>query len=63
MEAELTNNSIMQEKLILADGRAIPYVGMGTWKITTLDALEPAIDAAIEVGYRHFDTATYSGLV
>lgn len=58
MQEDLTNNSpIMTQKLMLSDGRAIPFVGMGTWKMTTLKVLEPAIDAALEVGYRHFDTA------
>jgi len=47
----------MNEKIILADGRAMPYVGMGTWKITDATAVDQAIDAAIEVGYRHFDCA------
>ena len=30
---------------------------MGTWKITKDNDVEKAIDSAIEVGYRHFDTA------
>ena len=30
---------------------------MGTWKITEPSALDAAVDAALEVGYRHFDAA------
>ena len=57
MNSELTNNLIMSEKLLLSDGRSMPYVGMGTWKITEATLVDSAIDAAIEVGYRHFDCA------
>lgn len=52
-----TSAAILTDKLILADGRAMPFVGMGTWKMTTPEVMEPAVDAAIEVGYRLFDTA------
>jgi alcohol dehydrogenase (NADP+) len=43
--------------IALRDGRSIPQVGLGTWKITDQAVLDEAIDAAMEVGYRHFDCA------
>lgn len=30
---------------------------MGTWKITDAELMDKAVDAALEVGYRHFDSA------
>eukprot|EP00349_Pseudokeronopsis_sp_Brazil_P007426 CAMPEP_0202963350 /NCGR_PEP_ID=MMETSP1396-20130829/7343_1 /ASSEMBLY_ACC=CAM_ASM_000872 /TAXON_ID= /ORGANISM="Pseudokeronopsis sp., Strain Brazil" /LENGTH=84 /DNA_ID=CAMNT_0049684487 /DNA_START=70 /DNA_END=324 /DNA_ORIENTATION=- len=30
---------------------------MGTWKITTQDAVDSAVIGALQVGYRHFDCA------
>ncbi len=51
------NSGVFRDKLSLPDGRQIPFVGMGTWKITDPDVLESAVDAAIEIGYRHFDSA------
>lgn len=35
----------------------IPMVGFGTWKITDIEA-EDAVNKALEVGYRHIDTAS-----
>lgn len=41
----------------LKDGNKIPQVGLGTWQITDQDEFQTAFDTAIEIGYRHFDTA------
>ncbi len=41
----------------LADGNKIPQIGLGTWKITDQREFNTAFYAAIESGYRHFDTA------
>ena len=30
---------------------------MGTWKIVDPKIMDDAVDAAIEIGYRHFDSA------
>ena len=38
----------------------MPLVGFGTWKVTG-DQVEPAVAAALAVGYRHIDTATMYG--
>jgi 2,5-diketo-D-gluconate reductase A len=40
----------------LADGRLLPLVGLGTWNVTG-DDVAPAVQAAVECGYRHIDTA------
>ena len=55
----LTNvgESVLTEKLTLKDGRQIPKVGLGTWKMTESEVMEQAIDNAIACGYKHFDTA------
>lgn len=41
----------------LNEGREMPLIGFGTYKIVGADA-ERAVREAIEAGYRHFDTAT-----
>lgn len=40
----------------LSDGVRIPQVGLGTWKLDAA-GIGPAVAAALEAGYRHFDTA------
>lgn len=49
----------MNEKdtITLNNGVKIPAVGFGTWKITPGPSAHKAILNAIDVGYRHFDTA------
>ncbi|RXZ48368.1 aldo/keto reductase [Agromyces binzhouensis] len=44
----------------LADGRAIPQVGYGMYKVPAADATRLAL-TAIELGYRHLDTAALYG--
>lgn len=41
-------------------GADIPLVGLGTWQAEPADA-ERAVNSALEVGYRHIDTATMYG--
>lgn len=41
----------------LADGNKIPQIGLGTWKIKDQNEFNIAFNAAVEAGYRHFDTA------
>lgn len=48
-------------ELKLTDGRKIPQVGMGTWKISERSVYDKAFDAALKAGYRHFDTAQAYG--
>ncbi|MGH7192486.1 MAG: aldo/keto reductase [Candidatus Saccharimonadales bacterium] len=47
-------------KLKLADGHRIPQVGLGTWKLPE-EAYMKAFNAAVQAGYRHFDTAQAYG--
>jgi 2,5-diketo-D-gluconate reductase A len=44
-------------KAALADGHEIPVLGFGTWQITGEEAYR-SVRTALEVGYRHIDTAT-----
>lgn len=41
----------------LIDGIKIPQIGLGLWQITNEKKFNDAFNAAIKVGYRHFDTA------
>ena len=44
----------------LADGAEMPLIGLGTWSLTG-QAGRRAIADALEIGYRHIDTATAYG--
>ena len=44
----------------IADGADMPIVGFGTWQMSGRQAYE-AVRYALEVGYRHIDTATMYG--
>ncbi|CAG9863740.1 unnamed protein product [Phyllotreta striolata] len=39
-------------------GQKMPAIGLGTWMSTDEQELERALNAALEAGYRHIDTAT-----
>ncbi|XP_019872573.1 aldose reductase-related protein 2 [Aethina tumida] len=41
----------------LPGGLKMPAIGLGTWQATDEEELAKALDAALEVGYRHIDTA------
>lgn len=47
---------ILNENYTLANGVEIPKLGLGTWLINNDDVVE-IVKAAIEIGYRHIDTA------
>lgn len=47
----------MMMKYMLKKRLNIPSIGFGTWKLKNDDATIQIIKDAIEVGYRHFDTA------
>lgn len=51
---------ILQEKYSLNNGMTIPKVGFGTWMIDD-DAVVQAVKDALEIGYRHIDTAQAYG--
>ncbi|RVD91264.1 aldo-keto reductase, partial [Tubulinosema ratisbonensis] len=41
----------------LNNGRTMPLVGLGTWQIRKYDDVKLALNNAIDLGYRHIDTA------
>ncbi|WES64404.1 aldo/keto reductase [Microbacter sp. GSS18] len=47
---------IIEESYTLSNGVEIPKLGLGTWFINNADVV-PAVKSALEVGYRHIDTA------
>jgi len=47
---------ILQETFTLANGVRIPKLGFGTWMIAN-DQAAQAVRAALDIGYRHIDTA------
>ncbi len=47
---------IFEETYVLANGQQIPKFALGTWQISDEDA-EGAVKTALEIGYRHIDTA------
>lgn len=47
----------LSAKIKLSDGRSIPIIGLGTWNLPEGEATENAVKWALDVGYRHFDTA------
>jgi 2,5-diketo-D-gluconate reductase A len=46
-----------QETVRLSDGVSIPLLGLGTWQLGSDDAYN-GVRAALNIGYRHIDTAT-----
>lgn len=49
-------NKIFEETFVLANGRHIPKLGLGTWFIPNNQAAQ-AVREAVKIGYRHIDTA------
>src|SRR5688572_22694354 len=60
------NRGVSDQRLIadasieLASGRKMPLLGLGTWQARGRSAVG-AVHRALEVGYRHIDTATAYG--
>lgn len=52
--------SILNEYYTLNNGIKIPKIGYGTWQISNEQAYQTTLDA-LEVGYRHIDTAKAYG--
>jgi diketogulonate reductase-like aldo/keto reductase len=46
---------------VLADGNEIPLLGLGVWQVPDGPECENAVRAALELGYRHVDTAQAYG--
>ncbi|CAG7818087.1 unnamed protein product [Allacma fusca] len=48
-------------KIKFLNGNGIPSIGYGTWLMQDPEVLETALEAALETGYRHIDTAFFYG--
>jgi 2,5-diketo-D-gluconate reductase A len=44
-------------EISFADKRKIPQIGLGLWQVRDVEQFNTAFAAALEAGYRHFDTA------
>jgi 2,5-diketo-D-gluconate reductase A len=55
-----TPRGIADESVELASGTRMPILGLGTWQAQGRRARE-AVRSALELGYRHLDTATMYG--
>lgn len=51
---------ILQEKYTLSNGIEIPKIGLGTWFISD-ETVAQTVKDAVEIGYRHIDTAQAYG--
>ena len=51
---------ILEENYTLSNGVEIPKLGLGTWFISDSDVVQ-AVRDAVEIGYRHIDTAQAYG--
>ncbi len=47
--------------LTMNDGKTIPQIGFGTWMLKNEKECKQAVTKALEVGYRHIDTAQIYG--
>jgi 2,5-diketo-D-gluconate reductase B len=54
------DNVIREDTVLTVQGTEIPRLGYGTWQVTGRDATEGVRDA-LEIGYRHIDTARAYG--
>lgn len=57
LEKEVINMNCIQDTYTLSNGVKIPCLGYGTWKIPDGEETVTAVAKAIELGYRHVDTA------
>ncbi len=46
---------------VLADGKQMPMLGLGVWQVPNGAACVNAVRWALELGYRHIDTAQAYG--
>jgi len=44
-------------RVVLRGGVSIPEIGLGVFQVPSQEA-QPVVERALEVGYRHIDTAT-----
>ena len=56
-------NEMFDRNIELNNGVKIPQLGLGTWFIDDDDKVADAVKAAVEIGYRHIDTAQALSLI
>jgi diketogulonate reductase-like aldo/keto reductase len=56
-----TDQTIGQPAVELADGRLLPMLGLGVWQVPNEQSCVDAVRWALELGYRHIDTAQAYG--
>ncbi|MFZ0041588.1 MAG: aldo/keto reductase [Solirubrobacteraceae bacterium] len=54
-------DAIGEQRRALADGSEIPILGLGVWQVSDGSDCENAVRSALELGYRHIDTAQAYG--
>ena len=59
----MTTGTVTQDgrARVLSDGTEIPLLGLGVWQIPDGPQCEDAVQWALELGYRHIDTAQAYG--
>ena len=51
----------LQSRVALSDGNTLPLCGLGVWAANPGQETQDAVSCALEVGYRHIDTASMYG--
>ena len=57
----MTNTLHLQSRVTLSDGNTMPLFGLGVWAANPGQETQDAVSCALEVGYRHIDTASMYG--
>jgi diketogulonate reductase-like aldo/keto reductase len=59
----MTNENVVSDdqQRVLADGNTIPTLGLGVWQVPDGSQCDKAVRWALELGYRHIDTAQAYG--
>ena len=57
----MTTNTSDTHTLALSDGKRIPLLGLGVWQVPNGPSTVNAVRWALELGYRHIDTAQLYG--
>lgn len=52
---------MLKERTVLSNNIEIPSIGFGTYKLGSEEDIKNAIKKALEIGYRHIDTASFYG--
>jgi 2,5-diketo-D-gluconate reductase B len=50
----------MRDRMLAIQGARVPRIGLGTWQVTGDDCVDAVADA-LDIGYRHIDTARAYG--